>query len=173
MRDIIALSIANYPLALLILGFIAAGVALARSPGPLPAGAVAEAIFAYYLLFALGLSYLVNFVMHVFFQDIASKFIGWAPSPFETEVGFASLGFGLVAILAFRGSYGLRLGAVLGPAMFLLGAAGGHVYQMVTAHNFAPGNAGAIFYTDIAVPLIGFALLAATRPARAAGGSTI
>jgi hypothetical protein len=30
---------------------------------------------------------------------------------------------------------------------------------MVTAHNFAPGNAGTIFYTDIAVPPVGFVLL--------------
>jgi len=53
----------------------------------------------------------------------------------------------------------------------LWGAAGVHVYQMVTAHNFAPGNAGVVFWTDIFTPLIGFALLglhcrshAATRP---------
>ena len=30
---------------------------------------------------------------------------------------------------------------------------------MITAGNFAPGNAGIIFYTDILVPLIGFVLL--------------
>jgi hypothetical protein len=30
---------------------------------------------------------------------------------------------------------------------------------MVTAHNFAPGNAGIIFYLDILIPLFGFALL--------------
>jgi hypothetical protein len=48
---------------------------------------------------------------------------------------------------------------VIGPAIFCLGAAVGHVYQMVTAHNFAPGNAGVIFYTDIIVPLVGFLLL--------------
>jgi hypothetical protein len=35
--------------------------------------------------------------------------------PFEVEVGFASLGFALVAILAFRGSYGMRAAAVIGP----------------------------------------------------------
>ena len=41
----------------------------------------------------------------------------------------------------------------------MLGAAGGHVYQMITAHNFAPGNAGIIFWSDILLPVIGFALL--------------
>jgi hypothetical protein len=30
---------------------------------------------------------------------------------------------------------------------------------MITAHNFAPGNAGIIFWTDILVPAIGFGLL--------------
>jgi hypothetical protein len=38
-------------------------------------------------------------------------------------------------------------------------ALGGHVYQMVTAHNFAPGNADIIFWSDILLPLVGFALL--------------
>ena len=60
---------------------------------------------------------------------------------------------------SFR-SFDLRLAAIVGPALFSLGAAAGHVYQMVTAHNFAPGNAGIIFYMDIIVPLVGFALLA-------------
>jgi hypothetical protein len=30
---------------------------------------------------------------------------------------------------------------------------------MITAHNFAPGNAGAIFYMDLIIPLFGYALL--------------
>jgi hypothetical protein len=41
----------------------------------------------------------------------------------------------------------------------MLGAAGGHLYQMVTEHNFAPGNAGVVFYMDIVIPLFGLALL--------------
>src|SRR5262249_42285703 len=77
-------------------------------------------------------------------------------SIFQLEVGFASLGFALVGLLAFRGSFDLRLAAIVGPAGFLWGAAGGHVYQMITAHNFAPGNAGVIFYSDILVPMVGF-----------------
>ena len=101
--------------------------------------------------------------MHVFFQSTAAAYIGWQPSPFETEVGFASLGFAAVALLAVKGSTGLRVGAVVGPAFFMWGAAGGHVYQMIAAHNFAPGNAGIIFWMDIIVPLIGFAFLYGQR----------
>jgi hypothetical protein len=102
---------------------------------------------------------LYNFVAHVFFGDTAARFIGWEPSPFQAEVGMASLGYAVVAILAFRGGFGLRVAAVVGPGIFLLGAAGGHVYQMIVAHNFAPGNAGVIFYTGIAIPIIGLVLL--------------
>ena len=90
---------------------------------------------------------------------MTARFIGFEDSPFQAEVGFASLGFAAVGLLAFRGSFDLRLAAVVGPALFLLGAAGGHLYQMIAAGNFAPGNAGVIFYTDILIPLIGFALL--------------
>jgi hypothetical protein len=61
--------------------------------------------------------------------------------------------------LAFRGSFDLRLAAVIGPALFTLGAAGVHLQDMITRGNFAPGNAGVIFYTDIVIPIIGFALL--------------
>ena len=37
------------------------------------------------------------------------------------------------------------------------------VLDMVRSHNFAPGNAGVIFWTDILLPVFGLALLAATR----------
>jgi hypothetical protein len=39
---------------------------------------------------------------------------------------------------------------------------------MITAHNFAPGNAGIIFWSDILLPLIGFALLWFDRRTQAA-----
>jgi hypothetical protein len=53
----------------------------------------------------------------------------------------------------------MRLAAIVGSACFLWGAAAGHAVQMVEAHNYAPGNAGVIFYSDILLPLIGLVLL--------------
>jgi hypothetical protein len=47
------------------------------------------------MLFPIGISNLINFVFHVFFGDTAAKFIGWDNSPFQAEVGFASLGIGI------------------------------------------------------------------------------
>jgi hypothetical protein len=68
-------------------------------------------------------------------------------------------GFSAVGFLAAFGSFDRRLAAILGSGIFMLGAAGGHIYQMIAAHNFAPGNAGLIFWSDILLPLIGFVLL--------------
>jgi len=159
MEDIIRFILGNFTLTFFAVGLIASIVAITRSAKALTAPVLVEALFSYFLLFSIGFSFLHNFVLHVFFGPMTARFIGWQDSPFQAEVGFASLGFAVVGFLAFRRSFEMRLAAVAGPAFFLLGAAGGHVYQMITAHNFAPGNAGVIFYTDILIPIIGFALL--------------
>jgi hypothetical protein len=159
MEGVIRFVLSNFTLTFLILGLIASGIALLRAPKPLTAPAVVEALFSWFLFFSIGVSFFYNFVMHTFFGEMSAKFIGWANSPFQLEVGFASLGFAVVGLLAFRGSFDLRLAAVVGPALFLLGAAGGHIYQMLATGNFAPGNAGIIFYTDILIPAFGFLLL--------------
>ncbi len=149
----------NSTLTLLALGLVASGISLLRMPRPLRADAVVEALFAYFILFSIGISYLYNFILHVFFSEMTARVIGWANSPFQTEVGFASLGFATVGFLAFRGRFEMRIAAVVGPACFLLGAAGGHIADIVRTHNMAPGNAGVILYTDILLPVLGFTLL--------------
>jgi len=158
MRDVIAFVLGNFTLTFFVLGLLASAIALWCARSPRTFAVIVEALFAYFLLFSIGVSFLYNFVMHVFFGEMAARFIGWADSPFQAEVGFASLGFAVVGLLA-KGSFGLRLAAIVGPACFLWGAAGEHIYQMITAHNFAPGNAGVIFYTDVLIPIVGFILL--------------
>ena len=59
----------------------------------------------------------------------------------------------------------MRLAAIVGPACFLLGAGIGHVYQVVTAHNMAPGNAGVMLYSDFLLPVVGLVLLVLARRA--------
>jgi hypothetical protein len=159
MRDVIAFILGNFTLTFFVLGLLASAIALWHARPPRSSALIVEALFSYFVLFSIGFANLYNFVLHVFFGKLAAGFIGWEDSPFQLEVGFASLGFALVGLLAFRRSFDLRLAAIVGPAGFLWGAAGGHVYQMITAHNFAPGNAGVIFYSDILVPIVGFIFL--------------
>jgi hypothetical protein len=159
MQQVIAFLFSNFTLTLFVVGLMAALISLLRHPRPWRREVVVEALLSWFLFFSLGVSFLYNFVMHVFFSEVAASFIGWQTSPFQKEVGFASLGFSVVGFLAFKGSFGMRLAAIVGPACFLWGAAAGHAVQMVEAHNYAPGNAGVIFYSDILLPLIGLVLL--------------
>ena len=155
--------IANYSLSFFVLGLIVSLVAIARSRTSIDQALVVEKLLAWYVFFSIGIDNFYNFVMHVFFAQMSAAYIGWADSPFQFEVGTASLGFAAVGLLAAFRSYDLRLAAVLGPSIFTLGAAAGHIHQMITAHNFAPGNAGIIFWMDIFIPLFGFALLWLSR----------
>jgi hypothetical protein len=159
MKNFIAFILGNFTLTFLVIGFVFSLVVLSLKKKPLDKPQVIEALFSYFLLFSIGLSFLYNFIFHVFFAEMAASFIGWKNSPFQYEVGYASLGFAIVGIIAFKQSLGFRAAAVIGPSFFLWGAAGGHIYQMLTAHNYAPGNAGVIFWTDVILPVIAFTLL--------------
>lgn len=158
-KTTITFVLSNFSLTFLVVGLLFSLFAIARAPKPVSAAVVVEKLLCWHVFWAIGVSFLYNFVMHGFFGKMAAAFIGWADSPFQFEVATASLGFSVVGFLAAFRSFDLRLAAIVGPSLFTLGAAAGHVYQMVAAHNFAPGNAGAIFYMDIAIPLFGFVLL--------------
>src|SRR6266568_3950424 len=151
--------IGNYFVAFFIIGLIAAGISLLNKPKPLRIGEAGEAFFSYYLLFAIGINNLINFIFHVFFGDIAAKFIGWENSSFQAEVGFASLGVGIAGVIAFRASLPFRFATLIPPSIFSLGAAGGHIYQMIGAHNFSPGNLGLVLPSNFLIPLTGFVFL--------------
>src|SRR5215813_13752979 len=151
--------VGNYFVTFFIIGLIAAGVSLLNKPKPLRISDVAETLLSYHLLFAVGINNLVNFIFHVFFGDTAAKFIGWENSPFQAEVGFASLGVGIAGVLAYKASLPFRIATFIPPAAFSLGAAGGHIYQMIAAHNFAPGNVGLVLPSDILIPIVGLVFL--------------
>jgi hypothetical protein len=149
----------NYFLTFLIIGLVAAVISLINKPKPLRINVVAEALFSYYLLFTIGISNLMNFVVHVFFGDMGAKFIGWEQSPFQAEVGFASLGIGIAGVIAFRASLPFRFATLISPSVFSLGADGGHIYQMIVAHNFSPGNVGLVLPSNFLIPVVGFIFL--------------
>jgi hypothetical protein len=151
--------LSNFTLTFFVLGLIFSGIAIARVSKPVGAAVILEKLLSWYVFFSVGVCYLYNAIVHIFFGKMAAAFIGWADSPFQFEVGTASLGFAVVGFLAAFRSFDLRLGAVIPFSIFTLGAAVGHVREMITAGNFAPGNAGVIFYTDFVVPPFGLLLL--------------
>lgn len=115
---------------------------------------LSESLYGWVSLLPLGIGGLYGFVLHAFFPDFTAATIGWQNSPFQYEVAMANLGFGLVAVLAFQASFGFRLANVIGITCWLWGDAAGHIYQIITQHNFTSGNAGSWFWMDMICPLI-------------------
>lgn len=160
------------PLLAWLAAIVAAILMVLRGPRPITVGRVVEQLLRYILAFPVGLMGLWAFMGHVFFAEQAAASIGWAPSPFQFEVGMANLGIGLAGLIgAFFGSPGYR--AAVGVVMlgFLGGAGVGHVVQIEQTGNLAAGNAGPILYTDFLTPLAVLGLLLVQRLFRRAPAS--
>jgi hypothetical protein len=146
------------PILLWVAALAAACLAVWRGPRPVTRDFVIDRLLCYLLVLPLGLLGLWGFVGHVFFPAQSAASIGWADSPFQFEVGVANLGLALASLYAaFRG-FEARLAAALAAA-FLLGAGVIHVTDIITAGNFAPGNAGPILVTDFLTPIAVLVLL--------------
>ncbi len=158
--------LSNYALTFFVVGLLFSTVAIAREKRPLDGAVAVEKLLSWHVFWAIGVCFLYNFVMHAFFGRMSAAFIGWADSPFQFEVATASLGFAAIGFIAAFRSFDLRLAAILGSGLFTLGAAAGHVIQMITQRNFAPGNAGIVFYMDIVIPLFGAGMLGAQHQFR-------
>jgi hypothetical protein len=167
METLIAFVVGNFTLTFLVAGVIAAFVAVALKPGGFTFANVAEGLLAYFILFSVAIGFFYNFAFHVVFGELAASYIGWADSPFQAEVGYASLGFAAIGLLAFKGNCCVRFAAILGPTMFQWGAAVEHIHDIMRTGNMAPGNAGIMLYSDIFLPVIGFGLLWLKRKAAA------
>ena len=154
---VIAAIIGNYLTSVFVLGLIIAGIRAGRLGRPRTAADVSATFLSTYLLYAIGIGQILNFVMHSYFGDYAAKTIGWAQSPFQLELAFASLGLGVAAILVHAKRPGLtgKLGVVLMSAIFGYGAAGGHIYQMLVHHDHAVNNGGLLLIMDVVISTIG------------------
>ena len=171
----IKFAIVNFSLTFFVLGLVAAGLRILRSPRPRSRATITGALLDDFILFSIVVSYAYNFVVHSVFGDFSAQVIGWAQSPFQLEVAFASLGFALVGLVAFPRRAGLRVkvAAVLGVTPFLWGAAAGHIHQIMTTGNLSAGNAGVVLYMDILLPVFGLAALALHHRALAAAADEV
>src|SRR6266542_3298786 len=106
------------------------------------------------LVYLVGVAGIIGATGHLLKADDVARSIGWPPgSPFQWEVGVADLGWGVLGVLCPTYGSDFWLAAIVMASIFLLGAAVGHVKQMIVAKNFAPGNAGGVFFADVAIPI--------------------
>jgi len=118
------------------------------------------------LFYAMGIGLVYSGLMHAYFGNIVAPTIGWAQSPFEYELGWFSIGTGVVAMISLWRGYEMRLAVTIATSIFLFAAAAQHIQEMLVAHNYAPNNSGPIVWiSDIAYPAILLALAFFSRDA--------
>lgn len=114
---------------------------------------IVEIILLYQLIFTVGIGGLLGFYAHAFMSDQTAEYIGWPKgNPFQLEVAYTNLTFGILGILSvfFRGNFWLA--TLLGVSIWFLLDAYYHIRDLAVYHNDAPGNAGLPLYSDIAIP---------------------
>ncbi len=127
---------------------------------PVTAKMVVDRLIRGLMLFPIGLEALWAALGHIVFAGQSAAAIGWAPSPFQFEVGVANLGIGMAGVIgALVANRGYQWGVTVVTAGFLGGAGIGHLVQISETGNLAAGNAGPILYTDFATPGLAAALL--------------
>jgi hypothetical protein len=142
-----------------IIGLIIAIIQLAVSKSFTNKGRRYEIILLYYIVFVIGINGILDFFAHTVYAVQTAESIGWPPNnPFQTEVAFANLSYGVAGIVSIwlRGRFWLA--AIITSGVFLFSAGVGHIYQISVNHNYSVNNAGMILYTDLLTPIIGLIL---------------
>jgi hypothetical protein len=149
-----------------VLSLIVAAIHLSRDKRPRTASRIAEVLLLWLLVINVGIGGVFGFIGHTVFADRAAASIGWpAGNPFQTEVGIANLAFGVVGILCYWFRDHFWLATVIMSSVFQLGAAVGHIRQIIVANNWSPNNAGPALWADIAFPIILITLMVIARHA--------
>ncbi len=123
---------------------------------------VVEVLLLYFLCVQWGFGAVLTAVPHIITPDIVAGYIGWtAGSPFQVEMGFASLGLGVLGVMCIwlRGTFWLA--PAIGRSIFLYGAAYVHLRDIAAHGNLSPGNAGVPLVFDLVIPTIVLGLLVA------------
>jgi uncharacterized protein DUF6790 len=142
--------------AIAIAGFLVhAGV----SRQPRTRGRLVDLLLQWLFGAAIGASCVFSFIGHTFYAASVAEQIGFpAGNPFQWEVAWAGLALGALGVIAIR-RRDFWWPTAIAAAIFLGGAAWGHVYQLVVNGNHHPYNSGPILYTDVLVPLALLVLL--------------
>ncbi|HEY9181202.1 MAG TPA: DUF6790 family protein [Candidatus Baltobacteraceae bacterium] len=166
LSDAISFVLGNIQIPLFVIAVIVTIVKLRRASARHEVMTASYTLWGEVLFYCFGLGFVYVWYMHAFMSAMVAPMIGWKPSPFEWELAWSELGMGVIAIISLWRGYDMRLAATLVPSVFLFGAAAQHIHLMMTAHNYAPGNSGAVlWFGDIALPLFTLFLALASRDA--------
>jgi hypothetical protein len=119
---------------------------------------ITELLLLWYLGVGIGVGSLFSGLVQVISPEIVAQSTGWGYSPFLREVGFANISYGILGLLAVR-FRNFWAPAIIAYAVFMWGAAAGHIYEIQQNANLSGGNAGTVLYLDILMPLFLIILL--------------
>ena len=134
----------------LIAGIFGVSIGVSRLPDTVSALQIVT-------LTAVGVVGLLAFVRHFIFHKSDARRLGWDSTrpEFQYEVGYANLGFALVACLVYFGEWGLapHVAVVLGYGLYLFQAALLHTWKSVS------GEGGVRRFLQSALPALIFSSL--------------
>jgi uncharacterized membrane protein YphA (DoxX/SURF4 family) len=115
-----------------------------------------DLVLLYVLVLGVGVGSLYGFVGHYFMSDAVAVSVGWATgSPFQRELAFYHLGFGISGVLALwlRDDFWLAVGLTC--SIFLYGAGWVHLTDYLAHGNAAPNNWGfGVVFGNVVLPTV-------------------
>lgn len=142
MTEVLHLALEYRALTLVLIGLALAVMALLTSDRAPHELRMAQAVLRWYLLCSIGAGFLWVSARYLLVQGAAN--------PLHFQLGLAALGFALAGIASAWGGLGMRLAALIGPTVWIVGGLLGK--SMGFPSTFDP--------SDLLVPLVGFALVA-------------
>jgi Family of unknown function (DUF6790) len=141
------------PLIFPLAALVGAVVQLFVQRQPRTRARVLEVVLRWLLVVAVGVEGIVSLLLHTLDARATANMIGFPPdNPFQWEVAFADATLGVLGIIClWRRDFWWP--TVIATTVYLWGCAWGHIYQLVVNDNHQPGNAGAVLYLDLLVPL--------------------
>jgi len=135
------------------------GLAVVFATGSLKdVSSASQILLLCHLTVTVGLTGLLGAYGHLFMGERIAKSIGWhSGSLFQVELGYCSLGMGLLGVMCFWYRDNFWLATIVFTTAFLVGAALVHIKEMVQKGNFNPGNAITTI-PDILIPITLFIL---------------
>lgn len=114
----------------------------------------------YFVVIYIGFGRIWGFIGHTFLADSIATGIGWPTgSPFQTELAFYTLGFGIAGIMAIWLRGHMITALIISKSIFWYGAAFVHIKDAIVNNNYSPLNIGMPLIGDIILPTILLTLL--------------
>ncbi len=115
---------------------------------------VIELALLYQLVFFVGITSFLSFFALTFMEESIAAYTEWPSCPYMQELGNVNLAFGVLCMIAIWLRKSFWTAIVIGFAIWILGDAIHHQWDAYTRNHFSHGNVGALFYTDLIIPLL-------------------